>query len=94
MKTISRTIYSTTVNASTVSFENGGIKTEDLKPLVFEGEKVSEEKALKAVVKAYGKENQYIIKSVDVTEEVYEIDFDVFMKHAKKIEKPNVTVAN
>ena len=42
-------------------------------------------KAQKEVVKKYGKDKQIVIKSLDIAEDVYEIDFDVFMLHARKV---------
>ena len=38
----------------------------------------------KEVVKKYGKDKQVVIKSLEVTEDVYEIDFDTIMLHARK----------
>ena len=85
MKTISRTIATTTITALAVTVVNGGIQSEALPPIVFNGEKLSHEKAQKEVVKKYGKDKQIVIKSLDIAEDVYEIDFNVFMQHARKV---------
>lgn len=88
MKKISRTIYTTTVKAAAVRSENGDVKAEHLAPLVFAGEKLTEERAMKEVVRSYGKHRQYIIVELKVEPETYEIDLDVFLTHATKVESP------
>ena len=89
MKQITRTVSEFTINAALVKFANGKVETTDLDAIVLKDEtSCDDKKALKEVVKKYGKDNQYVIKSVEKKETVYGVDFDVFMKHAKIIERP------
>lgn len=93
-KTIRRTIYTTEVYPALVSYGENGVEVKDLPALEFPGERLSKEKALKEVIKRHGKNQQYVIKELKVIENLYEIDFEDFMTHARKIEKPNINTIN
>lgn len=89
MKQITRTVSEFTINACEIKFVNGKVETTDLAPITLKDEtSCDDKKAMKEVVKVYGKGKQYGVKSVTRVDEVYAVDFDVFMKHAKKIERP------
>lgn len=87
MKQITRTVTSTNIYASTVSFEKGTVVTTDLCCITVDNAKLDDKKALKVVQKKHGKDNQYVIRSIEYSEVTYGIDFDTFMKYATPIEK-------
>ncbi len=84
-KMITRTITTSKIYASTVSYENGEIKLEDMPYIVEEG-KISNEKALKIVQKKYGKGNQYVIRAVEEVNELYGMSIKDFMRGATKFD--------
>lgn len=86
-KQVTRTIKTYTIHASTVKAVNGKIETTDVADITAEDQTVTEAVALRMVQKAYGKKDQYIIRSIDVDETTYAVPFDVFMAYAVKVEK-------
>jgi hypothetical protein len=85
MKSITRTISTTTITAKKVSVVNGEVVTQEVDTVIVTGEKVDNEKALKLVRKEYGRDAQYIVTSVKEEENVYSIDLDTFVANAKII---------
>lgn len=85
MKSITRTISTTTITPKKVSVVNGKVTTQEVDPVIVTGEKVDNEKALKLVRKEYGRDAQYIVTSVKEEENVYSIDLDTFVANAKII---------
>lgn len=85
MKSITRTISTTTIMAKKVSVVNGEVVTQEVDPVIVTGEKVDNEKALKLVRKEYGRDTQYIVTSVKEEENVYIIDLATFVANAKII---------
>ena len=85
IKSITRTISTTTITANKVSVVNGEVVTQEVDPVIVTGEKVDNEKALKLVRKEYGRDAQYIVTSVKEEENVYSIDLDTFVANAKII---------
>ena len=89
MKQITRTVTTFSIFASSVKVVDGKIETTDLSAIEMHDEaSCDDKKALKEVQKKYGKDNQYVIRSIERKDVVYGIDFDVFMKNAKIIERP------
>lgn len=85
MKSITRTISTTTITAKKVEVVNGEIVTQEVSPIIVTGEKVDNEKALKLVRKEYGRDVQYIVTSVKEEENVYSLDIATFVENAKII---------
>ena len=85
-KTIVRTMATSTINAFSLTVENGVPKVENLEPLTVMG-KASEKEALKALKDKYGKNAPVTVASIDVEEDTYEISVEDFLKHAKKVDK-------
>lgn len=85
MKSITRTISTTTITAKKVEVVNGKVVTQEVNPVIVTGEKVDNEKALKLVRKEYGRDAHYIVTSVKEEENVYSIDLDMFVANAKII---------
>lgn len=86
IKSITRTISTTTITAKKVSVVNGEVVAQELDPVIVTGEKVDNEKALKLVRKEYGRDAQYVvITSVKDEENVYSVDLDTFVANAKII---------
>lgn len=83
-KEIARTIVSTVVNSSNVSFVEGNAVITENDPLVFTGV-IKEDKMLKEVRKVYGA-NANITK-VETSSKLYEISVEDFMKHATVVEE-------
>jgi regulatory protein YycI of two-component signal transduction system YycFG len=88
---IQRTINVTIIKSVNVKFVGGKLVPTENAPLVVNGE-IKEDKAIKAVRKAYGLSAQ--LTEIQVTQDMYEISVEDFMKYAKKVEpKPeNATV--
>lgn len=87
MKQITRTIEKHTIYASTVKIENGEIVKNDLPAVQVENCSMNEEKALKLVIKTYGKQHQYVIRNIDTESVTYGLDYDKFMEMATVVEK-------
>lgn len=85
MKSITRTIPTTTITAKKVEVVNGEVVTQEVSPIIVTGEKVDNEKALKLVRKEYGRDDQYIVTSVKEEENVYSLDLVTFVANAKII---------
>lgn len=85
MKSITRTISTTTITAKKVEVVNGEVVTREVSPIIVTGEKVDNEKALKLVRKEYGRDEQYIVTSVKEEENVYSLDLVTFVANAKII---------
>lgn len=85
MKSITRTISTTSITAKKIKVVNGEVVRQDLEPVIVTGEKVDNEKALKLVRKEYGRDAQYIVTSVKEEENVYSIDLEAFIANAKII---------
>ncbi|MDP4120851.1 MAG: hypothetical protein Q8876_07355 [Bacillota bacterium] len=90
MKSITRTIPTTTIIACKASFKDGKLISEDLPAIIVPGVTVKQENALKEVEKVHGKVGSYVVKSVTTSEDVYEISVTDFFKYAKKIEPAGV----
>lgn len=86
-KQITRTVKTYTIHASTVKSVDGKLETTEVTPVIIKDETVTEENAVKYVQKAHGKKAQYVVTEIEVSEVTYAVPFDVFMEHAKKIEK-------
>lgn len=84
MKTISRSIKKTTINASAVHFEGGQVKTRKLAP-VFTGEKYDSKVNYFSI--QLGEGETAVIESVEETEKVYEVPVDKFIELAESLEK-------
>lgn len=84
MKTINRTIITSRIYASSVTMEKGEIKTQDF-PCVDINDDVNNAQALKIVRATYGKDNQYVIREIQKTANIYSIPIDEFMKYAKLV---------
>jgi hypothetical protein len=88
MKKITRTVTTSIIKASEVSFKDGKVMSIPLKEVVCDNEIITDgAKALKKVQKAYGKEKQYVITGIEKKEVLYGLDYDTFMKYAKVITK-------
>lgn len=85
MKSITRTISTTTITAKKIEVINGKVATQEVNPVIVTGEKVDNEKALKLVRKEYGRDAQYIVTSVKEEENTYSIDLATFVANAKII---------
>lgn len=85
MKSITRTISTTTITAKKVEVVNGEVVTQEVNPVIVTGEKVNNKKALNLVRKEYGRDAQYIVTSVKEEENVYSIDLAAFVANAKII---------
>lgn len=85
MKSITRTISTTTITAKKVEVVNGEVVTQEVSPIIVIGEKVDNEKALKLVRKEYGRDAQYIVTFVKEEENVYSLDLVTFVANAKII---------
>lgn len=81
MKNITRTIITSRIYASAVTMEKGEIKMNDF-PFVEIDDDVNNVQALKIVRNTYGKENQYVIRAIQKTANVYSIPVEVFVKYA------------
>lgn len=84
--TITRTIKTTHVYPSTMIVENGNVTVENLPRVSIIGEPTEKEQ-LKAVKEKYGKSGNYVVREIEVEEELYEISIEDFMKYATKVEK-------
>lgn len=93
MKKIKRSITTTTVHFGQVHLENKELNLVQFPVLVFNGEKVSEENALKEIRKVHGKDSQFIITEMEYTTDVYEILMRDFIQYATKIENEELTQA-
>ena len=85
MKSITRTISTTTITAKKIEVINDEVVAQEVNPVIVTGEKVDREKALKLVRKEYGRDAQYIVTSVKEEENVYSIDLETFVANAKII---------
>lgn len=85
MKSITRTISTTTITAKKVEVVNGEVVLQKVNPVIVTGEKVDNEKALKLVRKEYGRDANYIVTSVKEEKNVYLIDLATFVANAKII---------
>lgn len=85
-KFVTRTITTSTIHAASVKFEDGQAKTTPLAPLTVDGS-VTEEQALRKVIKEYGKKNQYVITAVEKNDVLYGIPTEVFMTYAKPMDE-------
>lgn len=81
MKTINRTIITSRIYASAVKMEKGEIKMDDF-PFVEIDDDVNNVQVLKIVRNTYGKENQYVIRAIQKTANVYSIPVEDFVKYA------------
>jgi hypothetical protein len=86
-KTMVRTITATTINSSNVKFEKNAPVVTANEPITITGI-VDEDKALKAVRKAYGQTAQ--VASIVQVDDVYEMSVADFMKYAKKVDPTQV----
>lgn len=84
-KSIVRTITATTIESAVVTFKNGKPEVTTNSPIVVNGI-VDEDKATKAVRKAYGKNSQ--VTNISSVDDIYEISVEDFIKYAKKVETP------
>lgn len=85
-KKITRTMFTSKINAYTLEIEDGQPKVRNLEPITVMG-KATQKEALKALKDLYGKECSITIASIDVSEDVYEISVDDFLKYATKVGK-------
>lgn len=89
--TITRTMATSQITGYRVKIENGVPAVETLPTLTIGG-KAKEKDALKALEKAYGK--GVTIGSIEISEDVYEISVEDFLKHAtKKVSEGSEEVA-
>lgn len=80
-KTITRTLATSEITGYKVAIKDGKPEVETLPVLTVAG-KAKEKDALKALEKEYG--NGVTVGKIEVTEAVYEISVDDFIKYAKK----------
>jgi hypothetical protein len=85
MKQVTRTIIFSIIECAKVEVKDGKIETAPLEPVKVLGSRVKQEKALKYVKDTYGKENTYAVVSIEHKEQLYGMDAEFFMKHAKPI---------
>lgn len=86
MKQVTRTIETHVIKPALVTVNDGNLVSTPLDDIVVFNDTMSNEKALKLVKKAYGKDKQVIILDIETTSETYAVDFDVFMQNAKVVE--------
>lgn len=86
--TITRTMVESTVHGCKIEIVDGQPTTKALDPVTVMG-KCSDDKAMKALIGAYGKTAGMMVVKVEETESLYEISVEDFMKYAKKIDKNN-----
>lgn len=84
--TITRTMATSEIRAYRLVMREGRPEVEELPAMVISG-KATEKDAEKALRKKYGKDAPVTISGIKVTEDVYEISVEDFMKYAKKVEK-------
>lgn len=82
---ITRRFATSIIYGSEVIFENGQLKQIKLKPIKIDG-KVKEDKALKHIQKAYGKQGQYVITDIKIVWEVRQMELQFFMDNSKVVE--------
>jgi hypothetical protein len=85
---ITRTMATSEIKGYRVKVEKGVPSAETLDPIVMGG-KVKEKDALKALEKQYGK--GVIVGDIVVSEDVYEISVEDFLKYATKVGSEVVT---
>lgn len=84
-KTITRTMCTSTITAYKVTVVDGMPKVETVEPLTIAG-KAKEKDALKALRDVHGKDANLTVGKIEVSEDIYEISVDDFVKYAKKVE--------
>lgn len=90
--TITRTMATSQITGYRIKVVNGAPSVETL-PTLTVGGKAKEKDALKALEKEYGK--GVTVGSIDISEDVYEISVEDFLKYAtKKGSEGSETVAN
>lgn len=85
MKKVTRTIETHTINSVTVSMEDGKIVTTPLEPISISNVTMNNEKALKLVIKKYGKKGSYVVTGIDTKKVTYGLPFEKFMELAEVI---------
>lgn len=83
-KTITRTMCTSTITAYKVTVVNGEPKVETVEPLTIAG-KAKEKDALKALRDVHGKDANLTVGKIEVSEDIYEISVDDFVKYATKV---------
>ena len=81
--TITRTLATSEITGYKVVIKNGKPEVETLPVITIAG-KAKEKEALKALEKEHGKGCGITVGEIKVTEAVYEISVEDFIKHAKK----------
>ena len=82
MREFTRTIITTTIQPTIITFEDGEVKSDDLEPIIVHG-KLTLEKALKLVHKVTKKA---VVKSMTTKEVKYGMKITDFIKNAYIVE--------
>lgn len=91
--TITRTMATSEIHAFRLTMEGGNPKVETLPVMTVSG-KVTTKDAERLLRKEYGKTAPITVKEIVVSEDVYEITVEDFLKYAKKVEKTDATTEN
>lgn len=83
---ITRTMATSEIHACRLVMKGGQPEVEELPVLVIMG-KATEKDAEKALRKTYGKNASVVVRDVKVSEAVYEISVDDFVKYATRVDK-------
>lgn len=82
MTKVTRSIETHTIYPAKVKIVDGKIVTEDLEPIQISNTAINNDKAMKAVRKAYGKNENYVIKEIKTSKALYGMLLEEFIKHA------------
>lgn len=89
MNQITRTVSTVTIKASRVDVKDGKATLTPVEDVpVFNRSIADNAAAMKEVRKVYGNDGQFVVTEIKRDSCVYGVDFDVFMKHAKIVERP------
>lgn len=91
--TITRTMATSEIHAFRLVMKEGKPEVEELPVMIIMG-KATHKDAEKALRAEYGKNCAVTIKEIVVSENLYEISVDDFMKYAKKIDKASASTEN
>lgn len=85
---ITRTIVSTTIRLASVRSVDGWVKTTELTPIVNVGTTPVKKDKAEKIAKATHPDEQIVILSLDVQNEIRGMDIETFMKYSAPVERP------
>ena len=85
---ITRTIVSTTIRVASVKSVDGKVETTELAPIIHVGTTAVKKDKVEKIAKATYPDEQIVILSMDVQNEIRGMDIETFMLYSAPVERP------